>query len=80
VHVRGVSASVAALSLARRRAMWGLLSRCGEKGINSLAVRVQLFDALVAPVFGYCEEVWGPTLLKSCRTPDACLANELQAM
>jgi hypothetical protein len=51
---RGVHASTAALSLAGRRAMWGMLSRCGDKGIHSLAVRVELFHAsLVAPVLGY---------------------------
>lgn len=77
---KGVNASVSALSQAGRRAMWGMLSRCRDKGIHSLSVRVQLFDALVAPVLGYCAEVWGPTLLHSCRSPEACLVNELQAV
>jgi len=46
--------------------MWGMLSRCGDKGLNSLAVRVQLVDALVAPVLAYCAQVWGPALRNSC--------------
>jgi hypothetical protein len=32
----------------------------------SFEIQVQLFDALVAPVLGYCSEVWAPTLLSKC--------------
>jgi len=39
---------------------------------------VQLFDALVSPVLGFCAEVWGPTLLRGASSPLACLDNPLQ--
>jgi len=41
--------------------MWGMLSKCGDLELRSLAVQVGLFDALVAPVLGYCAEVWAHT-------------------
>jgi hypothetical protein len=37
-----------------------MLGKCGDIGLRSLEVQVQLLDALVAPVLGYtyCAEVW----------------------
>jgi hypothetical protein len=54
-----------------------MLSKCGTKGIRSVEVQAQLFDALVAPVLGYCSEFWAPTLLRKCRTPMDCMDNDL---
>jgi hypothetical protein len=76
-QTRGVTACTSALRSAGLRAMWGMLSKCGAAGIRSVEVKVQLFDALVSPVLGYCSEVWAPTLLRLCRDPDACMDNEL---
>jgi hypothetical protein len=45
------------LHSAGMRAMWGMLSKCGTLDNRSLEVQVQLFDALGAPVLGYCSEV-----------------------
>lgn len=58
-----MSASIQALATAGRRAMWAMLSKCGERGISSLSMKVRLFDMLVSPILGYCSEVWAPTLL-----------------
>jgi len=79
-QTRGVSASVSALYSAGLRAMWGLLRRCGDMELRSLQIHVQLFDALVAPVLSYCSEVWGPTLLRNCRTPVGCMDNDLHGV
>lgn len=76
-QTKGVSACVSALQSAGMRAMWGMLSKCGTIDIRSIAVKVQLFDALVAPVLGYCSEVWAPTLLRRCHSPDECMDNDL---
>jgi hypothetical protein len=57
--------------------MWGMLGRCGAIKLRSLEVQVQLFDALVAPVLGYCAEVWGPSVLRHASTPLACMDNDL---
>ena len=76
-QTKGVSASVAALSSAGMRAMWGMLSRCGTMGLRSLEVQVQLFDSVVAPVLGYCAEVWAPSLLRNCSTPTTFMDNDL---
>jgi hypothetical protein len=59
------------------RAMWGMFSNSAGLGIESLQVQGQLFDALVAPVLGYCAEVWDPTLLHNCRTPLSMMSDEL---
>jgi hypothetical protein len=77
-ETRGVSACVDALHSAGLRAMWGMLGRCSDVGVSSLEVQVQLFDALVSPVLGFCAEVWGPTLLRGASSPLACLDNPLQ--
>jgi hypothetical protein len=50
---------------------------CCILDIRSLEVQVQLFDALVAPVLGYCSDVWAPTLLRNCDSADACMDNDL---
>jgi len=72
-QTKGVSACVSALKSAGLRAMWGMLSKCGDLELCSLAVQVDLFDALVAPVLGYCAEVWAPSLLRTCTCPDSCM-------
>jgi len=77
-ETKGVSACVDALHSAGLRAMWGMLGRCTDVGVSSLEVQVQLFDALVSPVLGFCAEVWGPTLLRGASSPLACLDNPLQ--
>lgn len=77
-ETRGVSACVEALRCAGLRAMWGMLGRCGDMELASLEIQVQLFDALVAPVLGFCAEVWGPALLRGLRDPLGCLDNPLQ--
>ena len=76
-QTKGVSACVSALQSAGLRAMWGMVSKCGTTGIRSIEVQAQLFDALVAPVLGYCSEVWAPTLLRRCHTPEECMDNDL---
>jgi hypothetical protein len=58
------------------RAMWGILGRCADVGVASL--EVQLFDALVSPVLGFCAEVWAPKLLRGSTSPLMCLDNSLQ--
>jgi hypothetical protein len=77
-QTKGVLASADALSHAGRRAMWGMLSRCGEMELQSLSMKVDLFDSLVSPILTYCSEVWGPSLLRTCPTPASCLDNPLQ--
>ena len=62
-ETKGVTASIQALATAGRRAMWAMLTRCGERGISSLSMKVRLFDMLVSPILGYCSEVWAPALL-----------------
>lgn len=62
-QTRGMSACVSALQSAGLRVMWGMLqhtmlSRCGTTVIGSVEVQAQLFDALMAPIHGYCSEVW----------------------
>jgi hypothetical protein len=57
-----------------------MLSKCGDMGIQSLEVQGRLFDALVAPVLGYCAEVWGPTLLRNCATPLSMMSDELHCV
>lgn len=76
-QTQGVTACVSALKSAGLRAMWGVLGKCRTTGIRSVEVQVQLFDALVAPVLGYCSEVWAPTLLRACCDPNACMDTEL---
>jgi hypothetical protein len=76
-QTKGVSACVSALQSAGMRAMWGMLGKCGTLDIRSLEVQVQLFETLVAPVLGYCSEVWAPTLLRNCDSADACMDNDL---
>lgn len=76
-ETKGVSASVDALRSAGLRAMWGMLGRCSDMEVASIEVQVQLFDALVAPVLGFCAEVWAPTLLRGSRDPSACMDNAL---
>jgi hypothetical protein len=46
-----------------RRAMWAMLSRCADNGIDSLGMKTQLFGSLVSPILNYCSEVWAPALL-----------------
>jgi hypothetical protein len=77
-ETKGVSACVDALRSAGVRAMWGMLGRCADMGLASLEVQVQLFDALVSPVLGFCAEVWAPTLLRGIREPLHCMDNSLQ--
>jgi hypothetical protein len=77
-ETKGVSACVEALRLAGLRAMWGMLGRCRDMDMASIEVQVQLFDALVAPVLGFCAEVWAPTLLRGASEPVKCLENPLQ--
>jgi hypothetical protein len=76
-QTKGVSACVSALHSAGMRAMWGMLGKFGTLDIRSLEVQVQLFEALVVPVLGYCSEVWAPTLLRNCDSADACMDNDL---
>lgn len=57
--------------------MWGMLGKCGNIGLRSLEVQVQLFKTVVAPVLGYCAEVWGPTLLRNKASPVACMDSDL---
>ena len=77
-ETKGVSACVDALRTVGLRAMWGMLGRCSDMEVASLEVQVQLFDALVSPVLGFCAEVWVPTLLRGVRQPLGCLDNPLQ--
>jgi hypothetical protein len=77
-ETQGVSACAKALRLAGLRAMWGMLSRCSDMEVASIEVQVQLFDALVSPVLGFCSEVWAPTLLRGCREPVDLMENDLQ--
>lgn len=77
-ETKGVSACVDALHAAGLRAMWGMLGRCADIEVASLEIQVQLFDALVAPVLGFCADVWAPTLLRGAVTPKDFLDNALQ--
>lgn len=77
-ETKGVNACVDALQAAGLRAMWSMLGRCADIECASLEIQVQLFDALVAPVLGFCSEVWGPTLLRGALTPVDLLENPLQ--
>ena len=63
-ETRGVLAGCDALAVAGRRAMWAMLSRLADSGIDSLGMKTQLFGSLVAPILSYCSEVWGPGLLR----------------
>lgn len=76
-ETKGVSACVEALQSAGLRAMWGMLGRCGDMELSSIEVQVQLFDSLVAPILGYCAEVWAPTLLRGASDPLRCMDNSL---
>jgi hypothetical protein len=67
-ETRGVSACVADLSAAGRRAMWAMLSRCGSFGIGSLSMKVRLFGSLVSPILSYCSEVWAPSVMVGARS------------
>ena len=64
----GVSACVADLIAAGRRAMWAMLSKCGSFGIGSLSMKVRLFGSLVSPILGYCSEVWAPAVMQGARS------------
>lgn len=72
-ETKGVGACVEALAAAGRRAMWAILSRCKAFGITSLSMKVRLFDTLVAPVMGYCSEIWAPALLAAGASVDSML-------
>jgi hypothetical protein len=60
---KGVSVCCNSLTIAGRRAMWAMMNRFAENGLQSVSMQVQLFGALVAPILSYCSEVWGPALL-----------------
>ena len=45
---------------AAKGAMFGMDRRCGVVGIDSVDLRLRLFDALVTPVRDFGSEVWGP--------------------
>lgn len=79
-QTRGMSVAVSTLRNAGLRAMWGMLGRCGDVGLHSLQVKVNLFDALVAPVLSFGAEIWGPNLLRNCRTPLGCMDNDLHGV
>lgn len=64
---KGVYACVSTLHSAGMRAMWGMLGQCGTPIFRSLEVQVQLFEALVAPVLGFCSEVWAPGAILLCK-------------
>jgi hypothetical protein len=46
-----------------RGAMYAMLRRCSELGIDNVGIKCRLFDALVRPVLCYGCEVWGPSIL-----------------
>jgi len=75
---KGVSAAVPTLAAAGKRAMWAMLQRIGRLDIQSLKQKVELFDMLVAPILGYCSEVWGPAVLGAALRSDGMLDSELQ--
>jgi hypothetical protein len=75
---KGVSAAIPTLAAAGKWAMWAMLQRVGDMQLESLMQKVQLFDAVVAPILNYCSEVWGPGVLAKCFRSDSMLDNELQ--
>ena len=80
---RGVEAGGDALTVAARRAMWSLLSRCANSGIDSLGMKTHLFGGMVAPILNYCSEVWSPALLSGGRGPkrlDRVMSNQQHAL
>ena len=62
-ETRGVSVCCDTLTVAGRRAMWAMLTKCADIGINSLSMKVHLFGSLVSPILSYCSEVWGPAAM-----------------
>ena len=73
----GVSACTSALAAAAMRAMWGVLARCKSMEMPTLALRMSLFEYIVAPILTYGSEVWGPTVLAPCSTVQKCLGLSL---
>ena len=75
---RGVMAAVPSLVTAAKRATYAMISRFRVCKIRDIALKLKLFQALVAPIMQYCGEIWGPDLLVPCRTVDHIVSNQLQ--
>ena len=70
--------AIESLTIAARRAMWGMMSRFRLARITDISMKLSMFSSLVQPIMEYCGEVWGPSLLCSARGLEQVWANPLQ--
>ena len=74
----GVSAAIAPLATAARRAAWAMISRFRVGKVRDISLKLQMFKALVLPIMEYCGAVWCPDLLASSQHMHQVLDNPLQ--
>ena len=55
---RGLSCAIDHLTIAARKALFGMYARCHALHIHDPALKCRLFDALVRPVMSYTSEIW----------------------
>ena len=79
-ETEGVSAAISSLATAATRATWAMISRFRVRKVRDIAVKLQMFRALVLPVLEYCGAIWGPDMLASSKHLSQVLDNPLQAV
>ena len=79
-ETEGVSAAISSLATAATRATWAMISRFRVRKVRDIAVKLQMFRALVLPILEYCGAIWGPDMLASSKHLSQVLDNPLQAV
>ena len=79
-ETEGVSAAISSLATATTRATWAMISRFRVRKVRDIAVKLQMFRALVLPILEYCGAIWGPDMLASSKHLSQVLDNPLQAV